>query len=191
MILALNAIGQNSKSGIYKTFTDYNNNKLSYEIDCKSEKHIIRLNEFLNESYITIKHKNEKIKVQKDSIYGILNCDEPLIRFQNKEHFYLAEKGSIWIFYKEVPITQGKGFKLEKQYFFSIDGNSPLIELTINNIKQVFSTNHALHDAVDAQFQNTDISEYDTFHKMFKINHIIIMTNKNSISPINSELNNK
>jgi hypothetical protein len=177
VLITFSIIGQNSKSGIYKTFTDYNNNKLIYEIDCKTEKHRIRLNEFLNESYITIKHKDKKIKLQKDSIYGILNCDEPLIRFQNKEHFYLSEKGSIWIFYKEVPVTQGKGFKLEKQYYFTTTGNGPLIELTINYIKQAFPTNHTLHDAIDSQFQNTEISEYDTFHKMFKINHIIKSVN--------------
>lgn len=190
-VLTLNAVAQNPKSGIYKTFSDYNNNKISYEIDCKIEKYTIKLNDFFNESYITIKHKEEKIRLQKDSIYGVLNCDEPLIRFQNKEHFYLAEKGGIWIFYKEISVPQGKGFKIEKQYYFSTIGDGKLINLTINSVKQAFPDNHPLHDAISAQFQNSDISEYDTFHKMFKINHIINSVNNSNTCPTHSEVKGK
>ncbi len=174
--LELNSEQKGSKSVVYKTFSDYKSNKLSYEIDCKTEKHAIRLNEFFNESYITIKYKGVKIKFKKDSTYAILNCDEPLIRFQNKEHFYLAEKGGVWIFYKEISVIQSKGLKMEKQYYFSRKGDGKIIELTIDNVKQAFPDNHPLHDAISSQFQNADISEYDTFHRMFKINHIINTT---------------
>ncbi len=106
----------------------------------------------------------------------MLNCDEPLIRFQNKIHFHLAEKGAIWIFYKDKSVPEGKGFKIVKEYYFSTKGDGVLIELTIYNVKQAFPDNHPLHDAISAQFQNSDISEYDSFHKMFKINHVIIMS---------------
>ena len=190
-LFALNAIAQNPKSGVYKTFADYNNNVLSYEVDWKTEKHTIRLNEFLMESHITIKHNGEKIKLKKDSIYGVLGCDEPLIRFQNNSHFYLAEKGPIWIFYKEEQVVQVKGFKYEKAYYFSTKGDGKLIELTVNNIKEAFPTNHALHDMLDEQFQSISISEYDTFHKMFKINHIINSANNSSVCPMHSEITGK
>lgn len=176
VLFAINVKAQNPKSGVYKTFSDYSNNKLAYEIDCKTEKHTINFNEFLNKSYITVKHNDEKIKLQKDSIYGVLNCDEPLVRFQNKSHFHLAEKGAIWIFYLEKSVSQGKGFKTVREYYFSTKGDGKLIELSINNVKQAFPDNHPLHDAISAQFQSSDISEYDTFHKMFKINHIIAMS---------------
>src|SRR5258708_11321316 len=65
-------ISNASKSGVYLTYSDYKLNKLSYTSDCKNEKQIIKLNEFLDEPFITIKHKNEKIKLQKSSIYGII-----------------------------------------------------------------------------------------------------------------------
>lgn len=76
MLFALHTIAQD-KSGVYITYSDYVNQKLSYEIDCKTEKHVIKLHDFLNQSFITVNHKGEKIKLQKDSIYGILNCNEP------------------------------------------------------------------------------------------------------------------
>jgi hypothetical protein len=177
--MSLNSIAQNKQSGVYLTYSDYNNNKLTYSINCKTEKHIIRLNEFLNQSFITVKHKEQKIKLQKDSIYGILNCDEPLVRFQNKEHFYLAEKEAIWIFYKEENVPEGKGFKVQKHYYFSKTGDGVLSELTISNIKYAFPNNHKLHDELDAQFGNgSAISDYDSFHKMFKINHLIKVNEK-------------
>lgn len=173
LLITTITFGQNGKSGVYLTFNDYLNNKLSYEINCKTEKHTIRLNEFLNQPHITVIHNDKKIKLQKDSIYGFISCDEPLARFQDKEHYYLAEKGTLWIFYKLVSISQGKGFKLEKQYYFSTKGDGKLTELTIDNIKQAFPSNHKFHDMIDAQFQNTNIWEYDTFHKTFKVNHIL------------------
>lgn len=174
MLSALNGNAQNSQSGVYMTFSDYQNNKLLYENDCKKEKHSIKLNDFFDKSYITVKHEDKRINLQKDSIYGILNCDEPLIRIQGKEYFSLGEKGSVWIFYKEVNVPEGKTPDLEKQYYFSIKGDGKIIPLTINNIKCAFPDNQILPDLVDAQMKSeNDIWAYDSFHKMFKINYLI------------------
>lgn len=185
---ALNGIAQNFDSGVYISFEDYQNNKLSYKTDCKSEKHAVNINETFNQRYITIKYNEEKIKLQKDSIYGIVNCDEPLVRFQNKEHYTLAEKGSIWIFYKEMSVPQSKGSKLEKLYYFSTTGDGKIIELSLENIKEAFPENHKLHDMIDAQFQIIDISEYDFFHKMFKINHLIIDSENDATCPVDTDV---
>jgi len=155
------------------TFSDYQNNKLSFKTDCKTEKRRFKLNEFFNQRFITVKYKEEKIKLLKDSIYGILDCDEPLIRFQDKESYTLAEKGPLWIFYKEENVQKNKLIYLEKRYFFCVKGDDKLKELTINNIKQEFPGDTKLHDLIDDRFHNREVSEYDTFHKMFKINRII------------------
>ncbi len=189
--LAINVSDQSPKSGVYLTYSDYTKNKLSYEADCKKEKQTIKLNEFLNESFITVKKKKEKIKLQKDSIYGILNCDEPLLIFQDKVHYSLAEKGSVWIFYREVSIPQAKTFKLEKRYYFSTKGDGKLEELTINNIKRAFPDNHKLHDLIDVHFQNRDLSEYDIFHKMFKINHLINDSKTDLVCPDHADVRGK
>ena len=173
-VIVLSAMGQNEKSGVYLTFNDYLNNKLSYEIDCKTEKHTIKLNEFLNKPYITIIHKGEKYQLQKDSIYGFISCDAPLVRFQNKEHYWLSEKGATWIFYKEENKTENKTFYTVKKYYFSIKGDGKLIELTKENLKYAFPDNHKFHDMLDAQFKdNSNIAEFDSFHNMFKVNHLL------------------
>ncbi len=176
LLLATNAFSQNEKSGVYLTFKDYLNNTLSYEINCKTEKHVIRTNDFLNQSYITVIHQGIKVKLQKDSIYGFISCNKPLVRFQDNMEYYLAEKGKVWIFYKLVNVSQGKGFKSVPHYYFCTKGDGLLVELTINNLKKTFPANHKLHDMLDAQFQTNDIGEYDSFHKMFKVNHLLEMT---------------
>ncbi len=172
LLLSTAAFAQNDKSGVYLTFDDYLNNKLSYEINCATEKHTIRLNEFLNESYITVVHNGVSTKLNKVNIYGVVSCTEPLARFQNNEHFHFAEKGGVWIFYKEVSVSEGKGSKMERRYYFSKKGDGKLMELTAENLKAAFPENHKLHDMIDANSAN-NINQYDTFHKMFRVNHFL------------------
>ena len=173
-LISFNAVGQSEKSGVYLTFNDYLNNKLSYEIDCKTEKHVIRFNMFLNTPYITVIHNGQKINLSKDSIYGVISCNEPLLRFQNKEHYHLVEKGPVWIFFKNEKKSQNKTLDTEKKYYFSIKGDGKLVELTKENLKNTFPDNHKFHDILDAQIQNDfKIAEYDSFHKMFKVNHLL------------------
>lgn len=174
LLMVFNAKGQNEKSGVYLTLQDYLNNKLSYEINCKTEKHKIKLNEFLNKSYITVFHNDQKINLGKDTIYGVVYCDEPLVRFQDKEHYYLDEKGPIWIFFRMENKATNKTFFPERKYYFSIKGDGKLMELSKENLRNAFPVNHKFHDLLDAQFSsNVNIGEYDSFHKMFKVNHLL------------------
>lgn len=177
MLIAFNAFGQNEKSGVYLTFNDYLNNKLAYEINCATEKHTIRLNEFLNKPYIIVIHDGKKFKLAKDSIYGFISCDEPFVRFQDKQHFYLAEKGSVWIFYYNFRVQENKTFTTVKKYYFSTKGDGKLIALSKENLKNAFPDNHKFHDMLDAQLKDeNDIAEFDTFHKMYRVNHLYQMS---------------
>jgi uncharacterized protein with PIN domain len=182
---AINIMAHNLKSGIYKTFSDYNKGKLSYEANCETEMEDIKLDEFLREDYIVLKRKGVKIKLKKDGIYGILVCDEPLIRFQDNKQFHLIEKGSLWIYYSMVDEINSSGYKTEnpyhysesKKYYFSCKGDGKLLPLTADNVKEALPEKHAKHSIIDTRFQNIDISEYDTIHKTFLINRVIYVAN--------------
>jgi hemin uptake protein HemP len=64
-------IAQNdNKSGLYLKVKDYKNGNLSYKIDCKTEKHTIKLHEFFNGSNIDIIHNGQKYTYRKDSVWG-------------------------------------------------------------------------------------------------------------------------
>ena len=58
--------------------------------------------------------------------------------------------------------------------FFGIIFCSKL--LNHENLKKAFPDNHKFHDGLDASFKGKDISAYDAFHKMFKVNHLYLMT---------------
>lgn len=47
------------KSGVFKTFADYTAGKMEYGIDCATEKHKIKLNEFLGKDFITVVHDGQ------------------------------------------------------------------------------------------------------------------------------------
>jgi hypothetical protein len=167
-------MAQTGKSGVYLSLNDYLNNKLSYEINCSTEKHTIRLNDFLNPSFITVIHNGVKTQLYKDSIYGFISCDEPLVRFQNKQHYFLAEKGPVWIFYKNESVADGKIISTIKKYYFYTKGVAKLQELSKINLMNTFPTNHKFHDILDAEFKDGNgIELFDSFHKMLKVNHLL------------------
>jgi hypothetical protein len=167
---SLNA--QQKGNGVYITLQNYENNILSYETDCK-HKRSIKIHELFNLPFITVKWNKRKLKLKKDSIFAVQFCDEPLIRFQDKESYYLAEKGSVWIFYKEERIYSGKSSMFLKKYFFCVEGNGILRSLTVSNLKYALPTNHKFHDMLDAYFIREDASDYDSFYKTFKVNHFL------------------
>lgn len=176
---------ENKNSGVYITFSDYLNKKLSYKINCETEKEVFRSNEFLNESYITLidnKLIGKKIKLYKDSLYGFITCDKSLVRFQDKMPYYLAEEGTIWIFYLELDELPKKGYlpenpyhySTEKEYYFSTKGDGKLLALTVDNVKQAYLNNVKVQTMIDTQFKNNAISSYDSSSKMFKLNYLLM-----------------
>lgn len=180
-LITVTAFGQNEKAGVYLSFKDYLSNKLTYEINCKTDKETFRLNEFLNENHITVVRNKQKVKLFKDSIYGFISCDEPLVRFQDKIHYYLAEKGKVWIFYQVVDEFPKKEYKPEnpyhyytaKEYYFSSTGDGKLIKLTLDNLKLSFQNQPKIISIFDSQFKNENIGQYDSLHKVFKINYFL------------------
>ena len=164
------------KSGVYKTFADYTSGKMEYGIDCSTEKHKIRLNEFLDKNYITVVHEGKPYNLKKAETWGFQLCDEKIVRFQDNEHYPVADRGVLWIYTKQTVkgVGQRGGVKTITTYYFSKGGDNGILELTPLNLKASFPDNHMLHDAIDAQFKSaTSLGEYDEFHKHYKINHFL------------------
>jgi hypothetical protein len=164
------------KSGVFKTFGDFTSGKMEYGIDCATEKHKIRLNEFLGKDFITVVHEGKPYNLKKDEIWGYQLCDDKIVRFQDNEHYPVADKGILWIYTKQT--VKGAGYrggtKTITTHYFSKGGDNGILELTPLNLKASFPDNHMLHDAIDAQFKSaTSLSEYDKFHKQYKINHFL------------------
>ena len=53
-------------------------------------------------------------------------------------------------------------------------GNRGCAALTVNNLKQAYPDNHRFHDGLDQTFAPGGVEEYDAFHKMFKVNRLLM-----------------
>jgi hypothetical protein len=161
-------------SGIYFTAEDYVTHKLSFAINCKTEKHKIKSDLIFHPKEISIKHNDSTYTYPKDSIYGIKYCDGSVVRIYNNSEYPLLNPSETILIYKVVSIVPGKTSRSEKKYYFSKDYKSKIEILSIDNIKSAFPDNHKFHDLIDEGFRNdNDLRDYDNFHKIMKINRVL------------------
>ena len=165
------------KSGVFKSFADFKTGKMEYGINCATEMHKIKLNDFWGKDYITVIHDGKPYDLKKAETWGFKLCDEKIVRFQGKEDFQVSEKALLWIYAKQTLQAgnpKNTASKYITSYYFSKDGDGKILELTLNNVKAAFPENHKLHDALEMQFPaSASISEFDNYHKKFKINHYL------------------
>ena len=175
-LLQAAANAQINASGVYLSQSDFENNKLTYASNATSETNKIHFNEFFEKPFITVKHNGQSEQIFKDDIFAYKNKDN-IVRTWNFVSYNFVEKGSIWVYYKDLNISQGKERRRERKYFYSTSGNGEIISLTINNLKKSFPDKHLFHDFLDAQFsRDSELSMYDSFEKKFKINHLLETT---------------
>lgn len=167
-----NSFAQKDSSGIYKTVEDFQNRKLSYAINYKTEKH--KINDFVlfNDAVIKVKHHDTAYTLQKSETYGYRDMKGEEYRFvDNKEYKILNPGEPLLIYVYQHPSHSPKeASKYEPMYYFSIDASATPQGLTKANLKAAFPDNHKFHDALDAQFKDDDeLYAYDSFHKMYKL----------------------
>lgn len=76
-------------------------------------------------------------------------------------------------------------------YYFSTASSDVLKELTKDNIKEAYPSNHPFHDAIDANFtKDEELSSYDDFHKIYKVNRLFQNSNS-SMSSMNDPMNHE
>lgn len=178
---ALSGVGAHAKaqttrtSGVYMTADDYKNGRLSFEGDCGSKTHKLELHDVLNKPYVDVTHGTEKHRYAKSDLFGFRACDGRDYRFASKREFQILESKELYIYSREVRVSQGKAFHTIREYSFSAGPNGPVLALTLENLKQAFPENHRFHDSLDATFgAGQALGEYDEFHKMFKVNRLLV-----------------
>ena len=183
ILITSSAFAQKDSSGIYKTAEDFQNRKLSYAINYKIEKHKIKGSMLFNNDEVKVKHEGTVYTLKKAETFGYRDTKGKEFRFvDNKEYKVINPGEPIVMYVYQHPAHSGKDISnglYKPEYYFTKDAFSPLQNLTIANVKAIFSENHKLHNALDAQFKyDNELYAYDNFHKMYKLNWII----KNNIN---------
>ncbi len=162
-------------SGVYLNGADYKNGRLSFEGDCGSKTHKLELHDVLNKSYIDVTHDTEKHRHHKSDLFGFRACAGQDYRFASNREYQILEAKELYIYARGIPVGAGKGIRTVAAYYFSVGPDGPVLALTLENLKQSFPDNHRFHDSLDAMSGPGQVlAEYDEFHKMFKVNRLLI-----------------
>lgn len=168
-------------TGIYLTAEDYTTGQLASEGDCGARGHRVELHDVLGKSFIDVTHDGKTQKYEKRQLYGFRSCDGKDYRFVDNDEYEILESLGVSIYERELPTQSPKdaarGLPRGFRYFFSVGAGGQVVPLTVENLKRAFPDNHAFHDALDMMFHsNDDLTRYDTFHKMFKVNRLLTAT---------------
>ena len=90
LITSQSVFAQKDSSGIYKTAEDFQQRKLSYAINCKTEKHKINPNVIFKDSKVKVKHDVTTYELKKSEIFGFRTCAGKEFRFvdEKESKFY-------------------------------------------------------------------------------------------------------
>lgn len=177
--LSLDALAQKDSSGIYKTAADFQQGKLLYAINYKTEKHKINSEILFNDKEIRVKHEGTTYTLLKSETYGYRSTKGEDFRFVDDKTYKILNAGEpLLIYVYQHPSHSPKeAGKYPPMYYFSTDASAAPQALTKANLKKAFPNNHKFHDALDAQFKDADeLTTYDSFHKMYKLNRIYTTT---------------
>ena len=168
-----------SATGIYLTVDDYQTGRLTSQSDCDSPGHKVELHDILHKPFINVTHEGQTRQYEKNQVYGFRSCGGQDYRFVDNDEYQILENRDVSIYAREVPARNPKdtsrGLSTSRVYFFSVRAAGQVLPLTIQNLKRAFPNSHAFHDALDATFHTDDeLVQYDTFHKMFKVNRLLI-----------------
>lgn len=177
-IAAQSASAQKDNSGIYKTAKDFQQRKLSYAINCKTEKHKINPYVIFKGSEVKVKHGGTTYDLKKSEVFGYRTCDGKEFRFVDDKEYKVLNQGELLTMYVYQPTapTGKEANKVINQplYYFSENTAISVQALTKANLKAAFPSNHKFHDALDAAFKaDGELYAYDDFHKMYKLSRVI------------------
>lgn len=172
LIIGASVSAKAQTSGVYLTGVDFESGKLAYSIDCKTEKHKIKLHKFLGKDYITVIHEKQPHDLKKKEIFGYRDCDGAIYRLGIDKHYLvLNPKEKIILYRIEIPGSKNQSAVIS--YYFSSSALTEIQDLTLANLKRAFPDNHKFHDALDSEFgSNGNLASYDSFHKIYKINRL-------------------
>ena len=166
----------NSKtSGVYLTAADYEATQLSFQGVCGSGAHKLELHDVFNKPYIDVTHDHDKRRYPKSDLFGFRACDGRDFRFGGNLEYQILEAKALYIYSRDISEARGKTFNTRRDYYFSVGPKGQILALTLMNLKQAFPDNHRFHDSLDMTFgAGQNLAEYDEFHKMFKVNRLLL-----------------
>ncbi len=177
LAITMNATAQKDSSGIYQTADDFRNQKLSYAINYKTEKH--KINDYLlfDATEVKVKHHGTTYTLDKSTTYGYKSTTGEVFRFVGNEAYtVLNPDEDLLLYLHTTPVSPlvNPTKKVEEHYYFSKDAASAPVDLTIDNLKKAFHENSKFLASIDKYFKKDEqLSSYDEKRKTYTLNRLL------------------
>lgn len=95
------------------------------------------------------------------------------LRLYNHKTYKLVDASLFPVYARQEHVVGSKARVTEIKYYFSKDERSPIMPLTINNLKYAFPRNKDFHDLLDLQFRNNrELMKYDSYYSEYKLKSV-------------------
>lgn len=181
MLMASTATAQTKPAGLYSTADDFQQQKITYALDCSNGKDKLKLNDLFGSSKGYIISKGEKHSFTKRSVYGYRTCKNENYRFFKNTAYRIVDTAEFYIYYRNMQAgpNKGKGTLRADTYFFSTQANNTIQLLTLDNLKKAFPGNRSFQYALDAHFRSDkDLAAWDAYGKTYKVKYLYEQTLK-------------
>ncbi len=174
--------------GLYLTFSDFQNDKLTRPTDKRHEGDKIKLKQFfISPDIISIEQDKETV-FHKDSIFAIHLTNGENYRFINRNSCKIVDTSFLFIYSYETTKNELNNFssrsRLKKvpvtYYYFSTKPHNKVFPLTMANIRTQVLKEPKLHTAVCDEFSRDEmLTVIDSETGQFMINKFILEHIKN------------
>ncbi len=173
MVCANILMAQNTTTttGIYLTEQDYKANKLSYVLGDNDR---LRQNAFLNGKNVVLTYQGKKVKLSKNEIYGYRQNGTDF-RFFNTEAYQILDTVGFMLYSHDKLVQKGKGNVPVAAYYYSVNGQQPVMDLTVANLWKSFPAQSGFRYSVRSYFRSdADLISYDRQVKMYMIKYLFL-----------------
>ncbi len=165
---------QKQSSGLYLTYNDYLQHKLSYATDpAGSNGNKIMIHEFIGMSTVTVVSNGKKLTLSKSEIYGYHDSYNNDYRFHNNMAYQIIDTTGFYIYSYDKLAQQGKGPKPTRVYYFSKKTDEAILPMTAENIAKAFPKNPKFRNMVEvASKYDVNLDAYDAESNEYKIKEL-------------------
>ena len=164
---------QKQSKGLYLTYNDYLNHKLSYSTDPGNPgKNIINIHEFIGQKSVTVISNGKKQVIPKSDLFGYHDHGNDY-RFYDNIAYQIIDTAGFCIYSFDKLVQQGKGPRPTRVYYFSKKTDTELLPLTAENIARAFPKNHKFRFMVEVEAKaDLKLDAYDGVSNEYKIKEL-------------------
>ena len=163
-------------NGLYLTYNDYLNHKLSYSSVIKGDK--IAIHDFLEGSTVAVISNGTKQEFSKNAVFGYRENNRDY-RFMDNKAYQIIDTEGFYMYKHDTLTPQVKGPKPVSTEYFSKNADAKILLLNMQNIDKAFASNYKFRNMVQAEFKKDgELNEFDSFLNTYKIKELYSESNK-------------